>query len=427
VPPLAERSIGLEFYATSTPGVAAELKSTPEAFRVSEISSYPTPDPAGPFVILRVASRDWEQHELGAAIARRLGLAPHAIAWSGTKDRRAVAERLLAYRGPMPPDDLGLPRVELLEAYRARDGLVLGHHYGNAFEIRLGLAPDAAAAARPAYAATLDALRAAGGFPNLFGPQRFGEVRPVTHLVGRALVRGDPAAAVEAYLVATPDGTVPGRGDDARRAYAEHRDPGRALREMPVEYRFERALLERLVRGQSPNQALRALSRDLRLLFVHAYQSYLFNRWLSARHRAELPLTRPVPGDRILRAERDGTVRAQAAVPVGDDNLRECSELVGRGAAWVAGPLVGYATVPPEGRPGELLRQVLAEEEASPSGFRLAFAPEISSAGAWRPVVVPVPPVTLTPDGDGIGFRFALPKGAYATVFLREFTKTGAA
>ena len=416
----------MEFYRSRTPGLAGRTKASPEEFRVCEISSYPVPDPEGPFVVLRVASRDWEQHELGAAIARRLGLAPHAVQWSGTKDRRAVSDRLLSYRGPMPERDLGLPRVEVLEAYRARDGLVLGHHYGNAFEIRvseLGLpAPEAIAQFR----STESELRGLGGFPNFFGPQRFGEVRPVTHDVGRRVVQGDLAAAVDAYLTARPEAGTTGVGDEARAAYAEHRDATRALREFPSEYRFERTLLEHLAKGHPPERAFRALSRDLRLLFVHAYQALLFNRWVSRRAAAGLPLDRPIAGDRVLRVGRDGTMRGQDVAPVGPDNERECADLVARGRATLAGPIVGFDTRPTPGPVGELLTGLLAEEGVNAAAFRLPATPELASRGTWRSVLLPVPPLGLLPQGTGVEFRFALPKGAYATVLLREFLKSGA-
>jgi tRNA pseudouridine13 synthase len=417
----------MEFYASAAPGVPARLKSSPEAFAVTEISSYPLPDPDGAFTVLRVRSRDWEQHELAAALGRALHLPPHAVRWAGTKDRRAVAERLLSYRGPLPPPELALPRVEILEAYRARDGLVLGHHYGNAFSIRLDAPLRPPAEAAIAYAQVREQLHAFGGFPNFFGPQRFGEVRPVTAEVGRCLVRGDTAAAVETYLTAPPPSGEPGPGDAARARYRDHHDPARALREFPPEYRFERALLDRLARGRSPERALHGLARELRLLFVHAYQSLLFNRWLSRRHAIGLSLVRPVEGDRLLRLERDGTVRAPDAVPVGPDNRPECEELVARGRALVAGPLVGYDTPIDSGAPGELLRQVLDEDGADRAGFRLPAAPEIASRGAWRPLVVPMPPFTIAPLAEAVEFRFALPRGSYATVLLREFLKDGAA
>jgi tRNA pseudouridine13 synthase len=418
--------LGLEFYITRGAGAAGRLKGTADDFRVTEISSYPKPDPAGPFTILRVMSSNWEQHELASAIARRLGLAPHAISWSGTKDRRAVAERLFSYRGAPPESDLGLREVELVEAYRAREGLVLGHHFGNAFEIRVGDLSLPPAHAVQEYRTIETELRAAGGCPNFFGLQRFGEVRPITQEVGRWIVRGDVARAVEVYLADRPEGGTPGVGDEARRAYAEHHDATRALREFPPEYTFERTLLEHLARGHPPERAFRALSRDLRLLFVHAYQSLLFNRWLSRRYLAGLPLAEPIAGDRILRVGRDGTIRGQDAVPVADDNRIECVDLVRRGGAIVAGPLVGFETESDSGPGGELLNAILQEEGVQRSDWKLPKTPEVASRGAWRPILVPTPPIGISEDASNVVFRFALPKGAYATVLLREFLKTGA-
>ncbi|MFY9716354.1 MAG: tRNA pseudouridine(13) synthase TruD [Thermoplasmata archaeon] len=424
-PPASERAIGIDFFLALAPGVAGRAKASDEDFRVREISTYPRPDPTGGYTILRVESRGWEQHELAAAIARRLGLAARSVQWSGTKDRRAVAERLLSYRGPPPSRDLDLPDVVLLESYRARDGLVLGHHYGNAFEIRItGLALPPSDAVR-AYRSVEAELRAAGGFVNFFGPQRFGEVRPVTHAVGRALVRGNVDEAVDLYLTALPSGGAEGAGDIARAEYAAHRDATRALRDFPREYRFERAILERLAGGESTTRALRALPFELRRLFVHAYQAYLFNRWISRRRAAGAPLGRPESGDWVLRVGRDGTVRSQDGVEVGDDNLPECRELVERGGAMLAGPLVGAETRPSTGPGSRLLSELLAEEGIEPGMFVLPTLPELSSRGAWRPVLLPMPPLGLTEESESVWFKFSLPKGAYATVLLREFLKNG--
>jgi tRNA pseudouridine13 synthase len=421
-PPAADRAVGLGFYLSRSPGTPGRTKATWEEFRVTEISSYPRPDAEGPFTVLRVRSGGWEQHELGAAIARELRLPSRSVQWSGTKDRRAVAERLLSYRGAPPEDGLHLPRVELLEAYRARDGLVLGHHYGNAFQVRVSSISGPLTAAVESYRAVAAELRERGGFPNFFGLQRFGEVRPITHEVGRWVVRGDLAKAVDVYLTERPATGAPGVGDEARLAYVQHRDPSRALREFPTEYRFERQLLERLARGDPAERAFRALSRDLRLLFVHAFQSYLFNHWLCRRHESGLPFDRPVEGDRILRLGRDGTVRSQEAVPVEADNLGECGDLVERGRALLAGPLVGFGTTL-GGIPGQLLTELLDREGVRPVEFECPMAPEVASQGAWRPILLPLPPIGLVPDTDGVTFTFALPKGAYATVLLREFLK----
>ncbi|MFZ1023117.1 MAG: tRNA pseudouridine(13) synthase TruD, partial [Thermoplasmata archaeon] len=389
----------------------------------------------GLYTIVRVESQNWEQHELGAAIARRLGISPHAIQWAGTKDRRAIAERLFSFKGTPPTNDFALPEVTFLEWYRARDGLSLGHHYGNAFAIRLREVPHPREEAARRCHAIQSELRVAGGFPNFFGLQRFGEVRPVTHLVGRRLVQGDVAGAVDVYLTEIAPNDV-GPGVEARRAYAMHRDPKRALQEFPPSYRFERTMLEHLARGQTPERALRSLSRELRLLFVHAYQAWLFNRWLSRRFREGFPMTAPVTGDWIIRVHRDGTYSGADAVPVLADNGPECEDMVKRGRAQIAGPLVGFGTATSEGPPGELLDDLLLEEGIERRSFETPHTPEIASAGTWRPISLPLPPIGVTTAevssptteqvSSELNFRFALPKGAYATVLLREFQKTGA-
>jgi tRNA pseudouridine13 synthase len=423
IPP-SDREIGIDFYGTRAPGAPGRVKITPQDFRVSEISAYPTPDPTGDRTVIEIESENWEQHELAEAIARRWGLSPHALEWAGTKDRRAVSVRLFSYLGAPPTQELGLPRVRLVQAYRSRQGLSLGHHYGNRFAIRIETLGDVETSLRR-YEEVRAELRELGGFANLFGPQRFGEVRPITHEVGRALVQGDSHRAVEIYLCDTTHGPD-SIGQAARRAYAEHRDAARALREFPPSFGFERALLERLARGQSPDRALKALSRELRMLFVHAYQSLLFNRWVSRRVARGIPLDRPIVGDTLLRVGRDGTLVSRPGIPVGSDNLEEANRWVADRGAVLAGPLVGYETPESRGLPGEILESILAEEGVTREAFRLYAHPEVASAGAFRPVRVPMPSLALAPVDGGVLFEFSLPKGAYATILLREFLKPSA-
>lgn len=433
VPPETDRAIGLEFYASSGPGFGALVKGEPEDFQVREVSLYPMPDPKGPYTVLNVVSRGREQHELAEELASRLGLPLHSVSWAGTKDRRAIAERLFSYRG-LPPTTLPtLRNAEVLEAYRARDHLVLGHHYGNAFTIRLRDLRPSVDVAHERFSTVRSELVEAGGFPNFFGPQRFGEVRPVTHLVGRDLVRGDVAGAIDTYLSAPAPGEST-LGQAARRSYAEHHDPRRALEEFPAPFRFERTLLERLARGDPPERAFRALHRELRMLFVHAFQALLFNRWLGERRRGGLSLDVPTDGDTVLRVRRDGTVPGTDPIAVSADNVEECGAWVRRGGARLAGPLIGFETPAASGVAGELIDRLLADEAVTRESFELPGFPELASHGSWRPSVAAVPPIGTHWDATGpeesrsgsVRLTFALPKGTYATVLLREFLKPGA-
>lgn len=425
LPPESERAIGLGFYATSSPPVVGTIKDRAEDFRVSEIPAYPRPDPDGPYTVLRVRSQNWEQHELAERLGQELGLPRHSVRWAGTKDRRAVADRLLSYRGDPPTHAVTLPGVEVLEAYKARDGLSLGHHFGNTFTIRVS-GIDPATDGIGHLRAAVTELREAGVVPDLFGPQRFGEVRPVTHLVGRALVAGDTAGAVELYLAGFPE-LSESAGETARRAYGETHDVRAALLAFPRAYGFERSILERLARGAGPASALRALSRELRLLFVHALQSWMFNLWLTERVVAGLSLTVPEPGDMVLRVAADGSTPSREPVPVTTDNLEECRATVTRGRARLAAPLIGYATTRPDGPVGELYDRVLASTGVDPGGFRLPTFPELASAGAWRPATIPTPLIRLQDEGaTALILEFSLPKGSYATILLRELLKPGA-
>ncbi|MGI0150613.1 MAG: tRNA pseudouridine(13) synthase TruD, partial [Thermoplasmata archaeon] len=260
-PPTAEIDLGIGFYATNGPGTGGRLKVAPEDFRVREISQYPVPFDDGDFTILRVVARNWEQHELARHLAQRLGLPPGAVGWAGTKDRRAISEQLLSYPGaPRPLAREPAPGIEVVEMYRARRAIVLGQHFGNFFDLTVREVPLEGEAAEARWTEVAQALRERGAFPNFFGPQRFGEVRPVTHRVGRALLAGDSEGAVAIYLGAPTDGEPP-EGREARQNYVEHGDPVRALREFPAYYTFERTLLDHLARGRGADRALRALPR----------------------------------------------------------------------------------------------------------------------------------------------------------------------
>ena len=430
LPPEDECVLGLGFYATTSPGLGGRLKRDASDFRVQELSAYPLPDPDGSVTILRVESQGWEQHELTDRLAHEIGVPAYAIRWAGTKDRRAVADRILSYRGPPPLGrTINIPNVTVREMYRAREELVLGHHYGNRFDVVLRELRGTADALVEQAERIRSELGQSDGFPNFFGAQRFGEVRPITHTVGRELVRGDPARAVDVYLCENPPGETP-VGATARQAYAEHRDPSRALREFPPTLQFERQILERLARGQGPDRALRAFRRPLRTLFIHAYQAHLFNRYTSRRYAAGLSLLEPDSGDWLLRVAKDGTIPGRDPVAVTRDNLSEARALTSQGKARLVGPLVGFSTPPLDGTGGQILDSLLSEDGVTRADFRLPATPELASAGNWRPFWCSAGPIAIAKGGSdaepAIRFTFNLPRGTYATVLLREFTKRGA-
>ncbi|MCI4320921.1 MAG: tRNA pseudouridine(13) synthase TruD, partial [Thermoplasmata archaeon] len=153
---------------------------------------------------------------------------------------------------------------------------------------------------------------------------------------------------------------------------------------------------------------------------------WMFNLWLTDRVATGRSLTVPEPGDTLLRVARDGTTPSRDPVAVAVGNLPECEETVRKGRARLAGPLIGYSTARPPGRTGELVERVLAQTGVNPDGFRMPTFPELASAGAWRPATLATPPISVRDSADSVVVGFALPKGSYATVVLRELLKPGA-
>lgn len=80
---------------------------------------------------------------------------------------------------------------------------------------------------------------------------------------------------------------------------------------------------------------------------------------------------------------------------------------------------------------GEIEQKILEKEDLKPEDFELSAMPEIYAGGGLRAILTPLidfvaeKPVedTLNPPNCELQLRFALRKGCYATVPLREFMK----
>ena len=422
-----ETDLGIQGYATSTPGVGGVLKVTADDFVVEEISAPPPASEAGGYTIARIRARDWETNRLVRQLARSLRISRRRIGFAGTKDKRAVTSRLFSFQGVTPDQlrALGLRDIKVLDAYTSVKPLEIGDLLGNRFRI---VVRDLAVPAEEA-AVTVDEtsrqLRVLGGFPNFFGVQRFGSVRPITHLVGRHIVRGEFQRAVETYVANPIEGEDP-ESYDVREAFAEGGDVREALRSYPRPYTFERAILNHLnTRPGDYVGALRQLPPNLLMMFVHAYQSYLFNRILSERLRRGLPLAEPVAGDLVLPADRHGLPDRDRWVDVTCDNLEKVRRRCTSGKAWVSAILFGSEPEFAGGEPGQIEREVVAAEGLQPQDFVIPEIPRISSKGTRREVLAPLRSLETTLVGRSLSLGFELTRGSYATSLLREFMKGG--
>ncbi|AXG05751.1 tRNA pseudouridine(13) synthase TruD [Haloplanus rubicundus] len=431
-----ERQVGIDYYVSDGPGVGGHLRDAPADFRVRELEGVePEPldaDPgAYPHLLVRTTLTDWDTNDFAGALSSALEVSRERVSWAGTKDKRAVTTQLFSVQGVDAGDLPDLSGADIEALGRIGRNLEFGDLAGNAFEIRIA-DPE-----RPDEVdAVTDALREFGGgrvaVPNVFGHQRFGSRRPVTHEVGLHVVREEWREAVLAY-VGNPAESEPDRTQEARATVdtvADSADPDWqvALDATPGHLGYERSMLHALVEngGAEPadfRAALETVPWNLQRLFVNAAQSYAFNRMLSKRLRRGLPFDRPVAGDVVAFADAD----APEGLPVPDtDRLQRVSEgrvdvvtrHCERGRAFVTAPLVGTETGLGDGEPGEIAREVLADLDLAPADFDLPG--NFESTGTRRAILVGT---DLDVARDPLTLSFSLPRGSYATAVLREFLK----
>lgn len=422
---MKESELGLEVFLTEgLPGIGGKLRKTPDDFMVDEVSILPPAFPDGMFVIAKVWHRNWEQNRLVRRLGTNLRIGRSQIGFAGTKDGRSVSTQLMSFRAPIEEvKALEIPDVRVLEAYTARRMISIGDLIGNRFQIKVAdVAKDRTETER-ACREVKRVIDESGGFPNFFGLQRFGSVRPITHIIGKDLVRGDLEGAVMRY-VANPLEDEESESNDARRMLQDTRDFERAFREFPTKLTFERMMIGYL--KDNPNDfrgALRVLPHNLLMMFVHAYQSYLFNRTLSERIRAGMSIGAPEVGDLILPLAKTNVPDKDNPIPVTEENLEKAVRNAKEGKGFVSGLIYGTDSTFAEGRMGEIERRIIASEGLSSADFQITGLREASSKGTRRELLASPKDLTFEQGEGEVWFRFTLNKGCYATTMLREFMK----
>ncbi len=383
----------------------------------------------GNYIIVELTKRNWDTHHLAHELSRTLRVSQNRFGWAGTKDKRALTRQKISIWDVSENDveRIRLKDVELKVIGRSNKKISLGDLWGNRFKITVR---DIHLSIEESLSRVKDITgELQKGAPNFFGVQRFGEYRPVTHVVGEAIMRGDFREAALTYIArAFPD--EPEEIKKARQRVWDTNDFKEGLKMYPLNLRFEKAMMNHLVAHPADYAgAFRVLSPNLQKMFLHAYQSYIFNIILSRRIASGLSINDAYDGDIVCFKNEMGMPDISRLQKVTKDNLDGINNLINRGRAFVTAPLVGYDTDFAEGRPGEIERDVVRELNIDTEGFKVPAMPELSSKGLRREILLPFNPrFDIMEDDINAGktkliLEFTLPKGGYATTILREYLK----
>ena len=423
----AETGIGMHNYLCDTDGTGGHLKTLPEDFIVREISSPPRQKDNGDYSIATVTARNWETNRMVRLMSRSMGVSRDRIGFAGTKDKRAVTTQLMSVYGTEELwKKVDLKDIEIKDIYRGASGIDIGDLIGNEFEITVKDCTMDPALIKDTVEADISIIKKTGGFPNYFGVQRFGAVRPVTHLVGERLVRGDIEGAVRTYISFTTEEEA----EELRlkRKELETTDVSEwntIFPTIPPAMAFEKMMVGVLVNEpENWTGAIEILPTNLQMMFVHACQSWLFNEMLSRRMDAGMPLNAPVEGDIIIPLDANRIPQHENPILTTSKNIDLVTRQIRAGRAFVTITLFGSDGELAEGEMGEIERKVIEENRLTHEDFIIPELSRCTSKGSRREILCPLKDIDSSFNDEGYSLKFSLPKGNYATCLLREFMKS---
>jgi tRNA pseudouridine13 synthase len=312
-----------------------KLKQVPEDFFVKELSKAEF-DEEGEYSYFTLVKRNYTTIGALQRIARKLKVPLKRFGFAGNKDKVAVTKQLCSVRG-VSGERLGVLKIKDIKIEYVGNGknpISLGDLRGNSFRI---VARDL-----PRKRLTLKSIER---LPNYFGEQRFSRHNVE---IGRALVKRNFRRAVE--LV----------DDEDVRSYIETY-PGDFI------------------------GALRKLPLKIRKIYVHAYQSWIWNKTAEEYVKKE----KPIKSEKI--------------------------------------PIVGFGTELKSGAVGRIIHKIMEAEGTTQRDFIIPQMKEVTAEGGERELFVkPVDfDIKLGKDELNEGKQkatlyFSLPKGSYATVVVKE-------
>ncbi len=407
-----EHLLGMNYYASDTEGIGGKLRVAPEDFLVEEIPLIKKGGPSGPFLICRLTKTNWELGHAIKEIAKRLGISHRRIGWAGTKDRNAITRQWISLYNVTAEQVAGIHLADIIiePLGQANEALSLGDLLGNQFDILIRDADPVDLEQR------VNAINTtvSEGVPNYFGLQRFGATRPVTHLVGEWILKGDYEQAVITYVGQAFDGEAE-HVREIRTAFLTTRDIKAALSDLPPQMSYERAMLHYLYSHPTDyGGALLELPPKLLSMFVSAFQSYLFNCALSRRFDEGGTLNEPLEGDQLLFAN-GRTDR------VTTNNKHAVSLHLARGRCSIALFMPGKILVESKSDGDNAIAEILISHGITSEDFARASAfVHTKFDGAYRPIALKTE-IGVSIDDNNVRLKFSLPPGHYATTVCREF------
>jgi tRNA pseudouridine13 synthase len=360
-----------------------KLKQIPEDFIVKEVSYIRLEnngklENSGRFLYYTLLKRNKNTLDVVKELARKLNVKEKQIGFAGSKDKHAVTEQMISISGVSKNiiETVKVENVTLKFIGKGNEPVCLGDLQGNNFEIVVRNLPNDAELPR----FNTDHIT------NYFDEQRFSENNVK---IGRCLVRKEFKKAVE--LV----------------------DDENCQRHL-VKYNNDFI------------GSLKKISLRLLRMYVHAYQSFLWNESVTKylEHKSKKPTTTGKPPVNIPVEKADFKVIKKVKYSQGKfvfvDMYKE-----------VKIPLIGFDEIKCTNEIDEIIKEMMNKEQITFHDFIIKQIPEISTEGEFRNIFVKVEKLQISTVSDDelnegmkkVKVSFNLPKGSYATIVIKSLFK----
>ena len=387
--PNLDSQIGIDVYSTKFSGIGGKIRVEPEDFQVTELISKKVEssinDQNG-YAVYKLKKKRIDTNHALSGIFRQTGLRLKSL---GLKDASAVTEQFVCsgHTGKaienFSSDKYSLKHLGYVKKPLSKKDMI-----GNHFKLKISECQN-----------NLESFTEYEKILNFYGYQRFGSKRPVTHLIGKAILQMDFSKAVDLILSFTSSYDSK-ENTEIRQKLSDKANYQQYFDQVPVQMDIERMVLKEMIEHGEPIRAIRVIPISLRRFYIQAYQSFIFNQSLSAAFLDGEDLFEAQSGDVCF--DYNGIIGKY--VKGMDQNL--------------ALPFVGYSYYK-KTRFDFQISKILEQEEILPKDFFIKEMQEASSEGGFRQTAIHCSNYSAH---DNV-VEFSLSRGSFATILLREIMK----
>ncbi|MFB5609988.1 MAG: tRNA pseudouridine(13) synthase TruD [Nitrosarchaeum sp.] len=387
--PKIDLQLGISVYSTKFNGIGGQIRTEAENFKVTEViseKSLKSITSQDGYAVYKLKKKKIDTNHALSDIFRKKGIRLKAL---GLKDASAVTEQFVCsdsknkFIDDFSSEKYSLEKIGFVKKPLSKKDMIANH-----FSIKISECADG-----------LSDFTEYDKILNFYGYQRFGSKRPVTHLIGKALLQRDFTKAVDLVLSFTSPFDSK-ENTEIREKLVDKSNYKKYFDQVPVQMDIERIVLQEMIEHDNGQKAIHAIPLPLRRFYVQAYQSFLFNHSLSAAF---------ADGENLFEA-KEGDV---------------CYDLHGIIGKYVKGldqhlalPFVGYSYYK-KTRFDFQISRILKTEEISPKDFFIKEMQEISSEGGFRQAAIQC----TNYSSQDTTVNFSLSRGSFATILLREIMK----